>query len=557
MKITPLLITVAALAAPLSAQSRGGDTMVDSGATVAWGTVVGAHDLNAVAVWNSDDTVFASNSKDGGRNWIATPVVIGGATASGSKRTYKDAIAFANGNVYVAYEDKATGSEEHMFSMSSDGGDTWSAPTTIPSAGAGYITDIDVHANGQVVVVVSLALSFPNGCFVNVSTDNGTTWTETRVDAALGDVDGIDASMSGNDLLVTFNDDSTGLNQTYAVVSNDGGMTFGPVVTLSAGGNGKTAYPVCYTENGDMVVAWIEDDSSLSGTYEDVMASYSTDHGATWGPAMNLTNNAGAFDCDNLEVYHSQLNAGTGGMTNFVFENNTSGSDEVLCMSTDDYGVNFYTTNFGSGSYPRVAGKRSYVGIAYGSDPTGGYNESSMLAVSRDGGVTFRASADVSQGASTGDADYTEIALDTVYDNFIVGSLENRTGTNQMYVGGSRTALLNAVVDTTAHTVQFDISGVGVQASATQVQLFASSSVTAGSAIVPDGRDALLYVDPILLITRSYAPFRVAIDAMGNGSTALISIPAGYYGATLQFAGLEILSGGMFGTLIEPVAVIL
>ena len=350
---------------------------------------------------------------------------------------------------------------------------------------------------------------------------------------------------------------STGLNQTYAVVSNDGGMTFGPVVTLSAGGNGKTAYPVCYTENGDMVVAWIEDDSSLSGTYEDVMASYSTDHGATWGPAMNLTNNAGAFDCDNLEVYHSQLNAGTGGMTNFVFENNTSGSDEVLCMSTDDYGVNFYTTNFGSGSYPRVAGKRSYVGIAYGSDPTGGYNESSMLAVSRDGGVTFRASADVSQGASTGDADYTEIAIDSVYDNFIVGSLENRTGTNQMYVGGSRAALLNAVVDTTAHTVQFDISGVGVQASATQVQLVASSSVTTGSAIVPDGRDALLYVDPILLITRSYAPFRVAIDAMGNGSTALISIPAGYYGATLQFAGLEILSGGMFGTLIEPVAVIL
>ncbi|MGY8758309.1 MAG: sialidase family protein [Planctomycetota bacterium] len=555
MKITPLLITVAALAAPLSAQSRGGDTMVDSGATAAWGTVVGAHDLNAVAVWNSDDTVFASNSKDGGRNWIATPVVIGGATGSGDKRTYKDAIAFANGNVYLAYEDKATGSDEHMFSMSSDGGDTWSTPTTIPSAGAGYITDIDVHANGQVIVVVSLALAFPNGCFVNVSNDQGATWTETRVDAALGDVDGIDASMSGNDLLVTFNDDSTTLNQTYAVVSNDGGMTFGPIVTLSAGGAGKTAYPVCYTENGDMVVAWIEDDSSLSGTYEDVMASYSTDHGATWGPAMNLTNNAGAFDCDNLEVYHSQLNAGTGGMTNFVFENNTSGSDEVFCMSTDDYGVNFSTTNFGSGSYPRVAGKRSYVGIAYGSGS--GSPEQSVLAVSRDGGITFRASADVSQGAATGDADYTEIALDTVYDNFIVGSLEDRTGQNQMYVGGSRTALLNAVVDTTAHTVQFDISGVGVQASATQVQLVASSSVTTGSAIVPDGRDALLYVDPILLITRSYAPFRVAIDAMGNGSTALISIPAGYYGATLQFAGLEILSGGMFGTLIEPVAVIL
>ena len=557
MKITPLLITLAALAAPLSAQSRGGDTMVDSGATVAWGTVVGAHNLNAVAVWNSDDTVFASNSKDGGRNWSAAPVVIGGATASGDKRTYKDAIAFANGNVYVAYEDETTGSEEHMFVMSSDGGDTWSAPTTIPSAGAGYITDIDVHANGQVVVVVSLALSFPNGCFVNVSTDNGATWTETRVDTATGDVDGIDASMSGNDLLVTFNDDSTSLNQTYAVVSNDGGMTFGPIVTLSSGGTGKTAYPVCYTENGDMVVAWIEDDSSLSGTYEDVMASYSTDHGATWGPAMSLTNNAGAFDCDNLEVYHSQQNAGTGGMTNFVFENNTSGSDEVFCMSTDDYGVNFNTTNFGSGSYPRVAGKRSYVGIAYGSDPGGGSAENSMLAVSRDGGVTFRASADVSQGASTGDADYTEIALDTVYDNFIVGSVENRTGQNQMYVGGSRAALLEPTVDATAHTVQFSISGVGLRAGATQAQIFASSSLSAGSAIAPDGRDSLMTMSPLLLASVNLAPLRVSIDSMGNGSTPVISIPVGLYGSTLQFAGLEFLGGGMFGALIEPIAVTL
>jgi hypothetical protein len=558
MKITPLLITVAALAAPLSAQSRGGDTMVDSGATRAYGTVVGAHDLNTIAVWNSDDIVFASNSKDGGRNWSAAPVVIGGATGSGDKRTYKDAIAFANGNVYLAYEDKATGSEEHMFSMSSDGGDTWSAPTTIPSAGAGYITDIDVHANGQVVIVVSLALAFPNGCFVNVSNDQGATWTETRVDAALGDVDGIDASMSGNDLLVTFNDDSTGLNQTYAVVSNDGGNTFGPIMTLSAGGVGKTAYPVCWTENGDMVVAWLEDDSSISGTNEDVMAAYSSDNGATWGSAMNLTNTAGlGFDCDNLEVYHSQLNAGTGGMTNFVFENNTSGSDEVFCLSTDDYGMNFYTTNFGAGSYPRVAGKRSYVGVAYGADPSGGFVENSTLAVSRDGGVTFRASADVSQGASTGDADYTEIALDTVYDNFIVGSVEDRTGQNQMYVGGSRAGLIEPVVDTTAHTIQVNVSGVGIQGTSSRVQIFASGSTGIGGAMVPDGRDTMMMVDPVLLISRSFAPFSVTIDANGKGSTPTLSTPAGYHGATLQFAGLEILGGGVFGTLMEPVAVTL
>jgi hypothetical protein len=558
MKIAPLLFTLAALAAPLCAQSRGGDTMVDSGLTRAYGTMVGSDGLNVVAIWNSDDTVFASNSQDGGRNWTAAPVVIGGGTLSGAKRTYKDAMAFANGNVYLAYEDKASGSEEHMFSMSSDGGDTWSVPTTIPSAGAGYITDIEVLANGQMIVVVSLALAFPNGCFVNVSYDNGLSWTETRVDPALGDVDGVDASMYHNDLLVTFNDDSTGLNQTYAVVSNDGGATFGPVVTLSTGGSGKTAYPVCYTEAGDMVVAWIEDDSTASGTYEDVMACYSTDSGLTWGPAMSLTSNGGVFDCDNLEVYHSQQNAGTGGMTNFVFENNTSGGDEVFCMSTDDYGVNFTTTNFGAGSYPRVAGGRSYVGVAFGQDPSGGYVENSSLAVSRDGGMSFRATADTSMGMSTGDADYTEIAYSAAYDNFIVGSVEDRTGQNQMYVGGSRAALLEAVVDYSIHSLQFNVSGVGISASGpTTVQIVGAGASIPGAVHLPDGRDVLLNIDSILMRTKSFAPFRVAIDAAGNGSTPVLSTPAGFHGATVLFGGVEFLGGGMFGTLIEPIAVTL
>ena len=562
--LTLLLIAVAALAAPLSAQSRGGETMLDPGATIAaYGPTIGADHCHSVVVWNSDDTVFSSNSRDGGRNYTAAPIVIAGGTASGAKRTYKDGMALDHPYIHLVYEDEATGSEEHMYAMSMDMGDTWSTPSIIPSAGSGYITDIEVFTNahhggaGTAIVVVSLAMSFPNGCFVNVSNDNGLTWTETRLDPGTGDVDGVDASMDGDNLLVTFNDDSSGTNQTYAVVSNDAGASFGPVVTLSTGGVGKTAFPVCYTEHGDMVVTWLEDDSSLSGTYEDIMASYSTDNGLTWGSTMNLTNNAGAYDCDNLEVTHSQMIAGTGGLTNFVFENNTSGSDEVFCVSTDDRGVTLHTTNFGSGSYPRVAGTDKYVGVAYGSDPTGGYVESPMLAISRDGGLTFRASADVSQGASTGDSDYVELAMDPVYDNYHIVSIENRTGQNQVYVGGSRVALLEPVIDTTAHTAQFNVSGFGIASGSTSVQLYASGSTALGVGMINDDRDTLMDIDQILLVSRSFTPFRVTLDSLGNGSTAAISIPARFYGATLQFAGIELLAGGAFGTLIEPVAVTL
>jgi len=172
--------------------------------------------------------------------------------------------------------------------------------------------------------------------------------------------------------------------------------------------------------------------------------------------------------------------------------------------------------------------------------------------------MSFRATADTSMGMSTGDADYTEIAYSAAYSNFIVGSVEDRTGQNQMYVGGSRAALLEAVVDPIVHSLQFNISGVGISASGpTKVQIVGSGASIPGAVILPDGRDVLMNIDSILIRTKSFAPFNVAIDALGNGSTSTLSTPAGFHGATVLFGGVEILGGGMFGTLIEPIAVTL
>ena len=154
-------------------------------------------------------------------------------------------------------------------STPNDNGATWTT-TQLPTLNTGPIYDINLVADTRTVVVTSMAASFPQGCFAHISTDYGATWTESRLDPGTGDIDEIDTCMSGSDILVTWNEDTTGANAVYAVVSNDGGFTFGSVVQVSGTGTVRAQDHDCYTENGDMVIAWLQDDTSISGTAEDV-----------------------------------------------------------------------------------------------------------------------------------------------------------------------------------------------------------------------------------------------------------------------------------------------
>lgn len=553
MKISPILFAVI-LAAPLTAQSRPGDIQLDtSGTTTAFGPAIASSDLVSVAVWNSDDTVMCATSTDGGNTWNA-PIAIGGGSGSGAKRTYKDAIAIDADRIYVAYEDEATGSEEHMFTVSGDKGATWSTPVQLTTLKSGDIYDINLVADNGTVVVTSMSDSFPQGCYAHISNDGGATWTASRLDAGTGDIDEIDTCMSGNDILVTWNDDTTGANAVYAAVSNDAGATFGAVTQVSGTGTVRAQDHDCYTENGDMVVAWLQDDTSISGTAEDVVAAYSSDSGATWGAPVNVTTTGlNGGDCDNLEVYHSQLNAGTGGMTNFVFENNPNGSDEVFCVSSDDYlATPGIETNLGAGGFPRVVGERSYVGVAF----TGpGFPENPMLAVSRDGGFTFGTGAmDMSDGASTGDADFVEVGYDARYDNFVVVYLEDRLGSNNVWACGTRAAYFDHTIS--GGTITFNAERFGLQAVPSDVQMVAAfNNNPSGVALPADGRNIMLAFDPILNATRTFSPLRISLSGGGSGATGALTPPSSVSGATLYWVGVEMLSVGGFGSITDPVAI--
>ncbi len=206
--------------------------------------------------------IWVRRSPDGGRTWDADPVAVKQWTGSepdvkleDMPRIWSDAQAHSphRGNLYMAWIEWQMTQSIVLFSRSTDGGRTWSAPMRI-STKAGYPRD----DNGAVVGIIGTV--GPDGTQYVV-------WNE-------------------------------GLNVTMAV-SRDGGRTFAPSRPIIDVGppyfGGAVGIPGVSramgfpqvgidNQNGSLYVTW----SDFRNGDVDVFLSRSADHGRTWSTAMRV-----------------------------------------------------------------------------------------------------------------------------------------------------------------------------------------------------------------------------------------------------------------------------
>jgi len=558
MKTIHLLAGIALLCAPLAAQNTRTPLQLDPGMAKAWGPGVTSADGISVIAWNEDgtNTVWVSNSHDSSRSFTP-PIQVDDSATIGAKRTYKDAIALGGGKVYLAFEDMRTGAEEVWFSTSSDAGDTWGANVMLTKGGSGNVYDVHTEAFDNFVYVLMLVDNAPNeGAWLAQSSDHGATWATTRMDSGLADVDNLDLRVFGPDVFVVWDEDTTGNNQVYCATSNDSGATWNATVQVSA--TGKAQAPDVFSENGDVAIGWLEDDPTLSGTFDDVVIAFSTDHGVTFGAPVQVTSHAGLFDCDNLEIYHSQFNTGTGGMMNVVYEDNSSGIDHVMCTSSDDYGVTFYRSDFGEGSYPRVMGWQNHVGVVFGSGPGYPAPENPTLAVSRNGGVDFGAPMDMSHGTSVGDIDYIELAFDPRYGNFTMAYLDDSaSGVNQIYTAGRRAASVAMVPAGAGFELEFTGFGISHAGETVQGVVSLNNHHGPGGLALPYGDGRFMYLARPFYY---YPSMAATLDGAGNARSAVTPLATAHHGLHVHFAAVSygVYGGsGQFGDIAEPFEVVL
>jgi hypothetical protein len=109
-------------------------------------------------------------------------------------------------------------------------------------------------------------------------------------------------AISGSNVYVVWTDDTLGNNEIFFRVSYDKGANFEDEINLSNNAGGS-AFPQVAISGSNVYVVW--EDTTLGNA--DVFFTRSTDNGATFGNAINLSNNAGGSFSPQIAVSGSKV----------------------------------------------------------------------------------------------------------------------------------------------------------------------------------------------------------------------------------------------------------
>ena len=211
----------------------------------------------------------------------------------------------------VVYED--SGDNKIYSKRSSDQGLTWDTP-------------VEVRATGEPRALIRLKsgrLLYYDTTTLNYSDDDGDTWSSTITPGISGTVYDAAELPNGNVIVVI-----TLTAAIYAYLSNDGGMTFGSLITVAADANGQSYPSVVVAENGDIVCAY-QTDEDVVNDYE-IKCKISTDSGATWGSAIDV------IDFVTVDFLYPTLERDIGGRLFCAAREITANEKIVYSVSSDN-----------------------------------------------------------------------------------------------------------------------------------------------------------------------------------------------------------------------------
>lgn len=310
--------------------------------------------VNMVWVDNSPGNyvVLFSRSSDGGVTFSA-PRNISNNTTSTFSFNPKLALDSA-GNIFIAWADNSQGHYANFFSRSADGGATFSAPLMISHAGASAL-------GAQVV-----------------------------------------ASSAGN-VDIVWADDSLGYFAVFSTRSADSGASFSAPLQLSQNANLSSFGPMeSVDSSGNINVMWTDSGMSNYIRYSDLLFSRSVDGGATFSAPYTVDSQTNGYSQPG-GISDAQFGTDASGNINVVWSRGFYNGDwdelDVLLARSTDGGATFsspaeISSRFGGGRYPKVAlGPSGDINIAYFTNPSFPFfypsGITTTLARSLDGGATF------------------------------------------------------------------------------------------------------------------------------------------------------------------------
>jgi BNR repeat protein len=243
---------------------------------------------------------------------ICSLFIIANSSVSHASSTSPDEVAAASGsNRFVVWSDKTPGNWEIFFRRSTDNAATWK-PIVNLSNEPGSSTNPEIAVSGANVYLV-WSQSNAAGTLWDISfrrsTDNGATWKPTvKVASNVGGT-APQVVSAGSNVYVLWEQNN---GEIYVRRSTNNGATWQAIVNLSNNPGASTDGQIAVS-GANVYVMWFQR-SAADSSLTDVFFRRSTDGGATWKSAVNLSKSGNALDPDlavsgsNIHVVWNQNN---------------------------------------------------------------------------------------------------------------------------------------------------------------------------------------------------------------------------------------------------------
>jgi len=306
-------------------------------------------------------------------------------------------------NVYVAWQDNSNGGDtEVFFKASNDNGVTFNPvinlsntngesriPTMLVSGNNLYIAWSDEENSNDEFTVLFRA-----------SNDNGVTFNPGIDLSPSHDISGgFTMLVSGNNVYVVMADLGAPADEFTVLfrASNDNGVTFNPVIDLSNYHDISGGFTMLVSGN-NVYVVWID---TTNGGDTDIFFRASNDNGQTFGPFVDLSNNAGAS---------SDIQILVSGNSVYILwiDNSNGGESDILFRASNNNGQTFnplinISNTTGESRNPQMLVSGNDVYVAWedaGNDPGDEFDV--FFRASNDNGQSFNPAIKLSSGGDTG-----------------------------------------------------------------------------------------------------------------------------------------------------------
>ena len=237
---------------------------------------------------NSNGSILFSASINGGA--FSAPQTL----SSNLDTSVQPRIAASGTNVYVVWEDDSLGTNDILYSRSTDSGSTFGAPVNLSNNAGGSLSP-EIVASGSSVYVVwnDFTINASGGIMFVASTDSGSTFG-----SIISLDNGSDASQlaqlaaSGTNVYIVWEDDSVGGGDIMFAKSTDSGSTFGVHVNLSSN-SGASLTPQISVSSNNVQVVWQDQTVNANGN---ILFVGSDDSGATFGSQVTLSSSSDTSD---------------------------------------------------------------------------------------------------------------------------------------------------------------------------------------------------------------------------------------------------------------------